>query len=121
MNTKWDRKEYDRLRAKKLYKEFQDRRKFLIENVFGNQCACCHKKNLKGFHLHHILYDKNSQYPRHSKSMWIREKRLKEAELEPHKFKLLCGKCHRFISILAYYVEDGIDLHVALSLVPKMG
>lgn len=94
----YDRKVYDRERAKKVYADFQIRRINLFKKL-GNKCYLCDKDATKGFHLHHVKYHEvESNYPRHSKSMYIRLKRLTEAENNPKRFELLCPKCHRILS-----------------------
>lgn len=101
----YDRKEYDRLRAKRLYEDFKQRREALMLK-FGDACYLCEQKARKGFNLHHIIYDSvESNYPRHSKSMSVRLKRLKEAEEHPERFRLLCPSCHHFITKLHFNVN----------------
>ena len=98
----FDRKTYDRERARRIYKEFQERRKILFRNL-GNECYMCHKEAIKGFHLHHVEYHEvESNYPTHSKSMYVRLKRLNEAENNPTRFRLLCPNCHQLISSWEY-------------------
>lgn len=94
----FDRKVYDRKRSQKLYEEFKKRREAILVTL-GNECYLCGKKAKKGFNLHHIEYHPvESNYPTHSKSMHVREKRLKEAENHPERFRLLCPKCHFLFS-----------------------
>lgn len=102
----YDRKVYDNKRAKKLYTEFQERRAALLVKL-GNKCYLCDRNAEKGFHFHHIEYHEiESNYPRHSKSMSVRWKRLKEAETNPKRFKLLCPKCHRVLSGIEYLIKN---------------
>lgn len=97
---KKDKKEYDRLRAEKIYRDFQKRR-INIMKILGNICFLCGKKAEVGFHLHHKYYCLiESNYPRHSKSMYVRLKRLTEAEKNPDRFVLLCPKHHRLVELL---------------------
>jgi hypothetical protein len=102
----FDRKEYDKERARKLYVDFQERRaKVLV--LLGNKCYLCDKEAIKGFHLHHKEYDPvESNYPTHSKSMSVRFKRLKEAETNPKRFRLLCPKCHFLFSKVERFMKD---------------
>jgi hypothetical protein len=94
-NTKWDRKEYDKQRAKNLYSLFIARREKAVES-FGKSCFLCKENGKrKDFQFHHLWYHPiESNYDVHAKSMWIREKRLKEVEEHPERFVLLCGECH---------------------------
>lgn len=102
----WDRKEYDRVRARSIYEEFKNRRLVLFEKL-GNKCFLCDKNAIVGFHLHHLNYhDTESNYPTHSKSMFIRLKRLKEAEENPCRFKLLCPSCHRLFHDIEYNLNN---------------
>ena len=96
----WNRKEYDRKRAAKLYGVFKKRRMALFKEL-GGCCSLCSKKAVKGFHLHHVKYHaEESDCPTHSKSMSVRLKRLEEAEQNPDRFRLLCPRCHMTISHL---------------------
>ena len=102
----YDRKIYDNKRAKQQYEKFQQRRADLLIKL-GNVCYLCNADAIKGFHLHHLEYDEvESNYPRHSKSMSVRIKRLEEAENNPERFKLLCPKCHRILSGIETLVTD---------------
>lgn len=102
----YDRKIYDKERAKQQYEKFQQRRADILVKL-GNSCYLCDTEAQKGFHLHHIEYHSTeSDYPRHSKSMHVRWKRLKEAENNPQRFKLLCPKCHRVLSGIENLVTD---------------
>jgi len=97
----FDRKEYDRIHTAALYEEFQIRKERLVREKFEGKCFLCDKEGWKGFHFHHIWYhETESNYPRHSKAMNIRWKRLKEAEQHPERFKVLCGPCHRLVESL---------------------
>lgn len=102
----WNRKEYDKLRARKIYEEFKERRLRLIKDVFNDQCYVCHDEAEQGFHFHHVEYYPDSNYPRHSKSMNVRLKRLSEAEQYPERFRLLCGACHLMAERIAHKVSD---------------
>jgi hypothetical protein len=95
----FNRKEYDRLRAKELYEDFK-KRKLDILLLFNNKCGLCSKQAEKGFHLHHKLYTDKSNYPKHSNCMSVRWKRLKEAESNPEIFELLCPRCHILVEQL---------------------
>lgn len=117
-NTSWNRKPYDKQRAVRLYQEFKERKSKLIFDVMGGKCALCEKLAQQNFHLHHVIYDQESNYPRHSKNMWVRQKRLKEAEKNPDKFKLLCPQCHLKISSFNCIVEK-FTLEKVLSLLPR--
>jgi hypothetical protein len=91
------KKEYDRLRAEKIYNDFK-KRKVLIMEILGGKCFLCDKKAEKGFHLHHKEYHPiESNYPKNSKSMHVRLKRIIEAEKNPNRFSLLCPKCHLLV------------------------
>lgn len=63
----------------------------------GGRCDLCDKPHETGFHFHHKFYGPESDYPRHSKSMYVRLKRLNEIETFPERFGLLCGRCHLVI------------------------
>lgn len=97
MDLKFNKKEYDAERQRILYAEYQERR-LALEEKFGNVCYLCKQSKRKNFHLHHRYYHPiESNYPRHSKSMNVRWKRLKEAEEHPERFALLCPTCHRML------------------------
>jgi hypothetical protein len=99
----FDRKEYDRKRAKEMYDVFKARRDKLLKEQFGDQCFLCYKKTTKGrpgMHLHHLFYGDESNYPKNGKLMAIRIKRVEEAEQFPERFKLLCPRCHRMVESL---------------------
>ncbi len=58
----------------------------------------CESKAYKGFHLHHDSYHpEESNYPTHGKTMYIRLKRLAEAEKNPERFRLLDSTCHTLV------------------------
>ena len=96
----YDRKIYDRKHSKDKYAEFKQRR-LVVENSFGNKCALCETTNKgSGWNFHHKYYGIESNYPRDSKTMWVRWKRLKEAEEFPERFALLCCKCHMFVTFI---------------------
>src|SRR5690349_18746479 len=106
----WDRTVYDRERARELYSDFVARKKALAKAHFGKKCYTCGAIGDSGFHFHHIVYEQGSAYPRHSKAMNVRLKRLKEAEMFPERFKLLCGRCHRIVEGLRCQ-RNGINLN----------
>lgn len=100
----WNKKAYDReyqrKRAEKLYADFCERR-LKVFNLLGGKCFLCEKPAVKGFHLHHVEYHPTeSDYPRNSKSMVTRLKRLKEAEEHPERFCLLCPKHHSMVEFM---------------------
>lgn len=105
----WDKKAYDReyqrKRAEKVYKNFHERR-FKIFELLGNECQLCKEPAKKGFHLHHVEYHSiESNYPRNSKSMVTRLKRLKEAEEHPERFALLCNRCHSVLEWIKFKIK----------------
>lgn len=103
-------KEYDRLRAKRTYEDFKKRKNNLVVNVFNGKCFLCSAEHRKGFHLHHVFYHAiESNYPRNSKAMSTRLKRLAEAEKNPERFRLLCPKCHILLESLKALI-DTVDL-----------
>jgi ssDNA-binding Zn-finger/Zn-ribbon topoisomerase 1 len=111
-----NRKEYDRKRAQKLYGAYQERRKQIYQTL-GNQCACCHDVRVT-YHLHHVSYHpEQSNYPKHAKSQWVREQRLREAESHPARFQLLCPRCHRSIESLKQLVKNPKTIPYLLSIV----
>ena len=105
----YSRKKHDALRVKMQYAEFKNRRVSVME-LLGGKCHLCGTAAEKGFHLHHVRYDPiESEYPRHCKNMWAREKRLSEAENHPERFALLCPKCHHnveMIKIIASHIVE---------------
>lgn len=110
----WDRKEYDRKRASEIYEDFKIRR-IEVFKLFNNECFLCGKTAKVGFHLHHTEYHPvESNYPRHSKSMYVRLKRLNEAEKNPNRFVLLCPIHHKLIEIIK---SSKIDLDRLKSLI----
>ena len=104
-----DRKPRDRKYSQRNYRLFQMRKRIVVA-LLGGQCRVCKTREApRGFHLHHISYhETESNYPRHSKSMSVREKRLAEAEAHPERFRLLCGKCHRLIETIRRLDHDEI-------------
>lgn len=110
------RKEYNRQRAQKVYEDFVARKSQLME-VFGNKCFLCGCSAKKGFHFHHVSYTDESSYPRNSKAMSTRLKRLAEAEANPERFKLLCAKCHGSLELIRVQLKRGIDIDLLMRLV----
>jgi hypothetical protein len=103
---KRDRREYDRQRAQRVYADFKERKQRMIE-LLGGKCCICGVEHAR-FHLHHIIYHPTeSNYPRHSKAMSVRLKRLLEAEQHPERFKLLCGKCHLAVEHVKSMIPAG--------------
>lgn len=101
------RKKYDRERARKVYEDFKDRRATLLRDVFGGTCALCERAMEKGLHLHHVEYHpEDSNYPRHSRSMYVRLKRLVEAENHPERFTALCPTCHCLVESVKHVPLD---------------
>lgn len=96
-----ERKEYDRQRAAKVYEDFKARKAKLVAK-FGGRCAGCSTTNPKrgDWHLHHTSYTDESNYPRNSKAMSTRIKRLEEAERNPERFRMLCPRCHHIVTVL---------------------
>ena len=102
MKSKFDKKAYDAEHQRKLYAVYKEQRQAL-EEQFGNVCYLCNQSKRKCFHLHHRVYHPTeSDYPRNSRSMHVRRKRLKEAQDHPERFSLLCPTCHKLITILEY-------------------
>ncbi len=102
MKSEFDKKSYDAAHQRKLYAEYKERRAKLEESM-GNECYLCHQGKRLCFHLHHRTYHPTeSNYPRNSKAMNVRRKRLKEAEDHPERFALLCPTCHRIITALEF-------------------
>lgn len=102
----FDRREYDKLRARKVYGDYKNRRKLLLEKL-GYKCFLCEKDAPSNFHLHHLNYDNpESDYPRHARSMYIRLKRLSEAERFPERFSILCPRCHRALEGLKPVIKN---------------
>lgn len=67
-----------------------------MADVFNGECYLCAKPAGRNFHLHHHEYHPTeSDYPRSGRSLYIRLKRLSEAEIHPERFRLLCARCHR--------------------------
>lgn len=109
------KKEYDRKRAENVYKEFIIRRERVLE-LLGGECYLCGNKAVKGFHLHHKEYHPvESDYPRHSKSMYVRLKRVKEAEENPQRFSLLCPYHHKIIEQLKFKTINRERLYELIS------
>ena len=93
MDAKERKRERDRVRMANIYRDFKQRRQALFDKR-GNCCACCGTKD-DVLQLHHVWYHPTeSDYPTHARSMHVRLKRLKEAELRPERFALLCTVCH---------------------------
>ncbi len=94
----FDRKAYDRRR----YADFQVRRAAVM-TLLGGKCYLCDKLAEAGFHLHHVVYDPvESNYPRHARSLYVRFKRVKEAEAHPERFCLLCDKDHKLVEMVKH-------------------
>jgi hypothetical protein len=101
-----DRKEYDRKHTAAKYQEFKERRKAVFR-LLGEKCFVCGIESQKGFDLHHHEYHpEESDYPRDSKTMWTRWKRLMEAEKHPERFRILCKKHHFIVEILKHHDEN---------------
>jgi len=90
------RREYDRLRQRRLYQEFRDLKDHVCLDIMGGECYLCGRTdNANEYHLHHVEYHPTeSAYPKNAKSQWARVKRAREAEAHPERFRLLCPKCH---------------------------
>lgn len=112
----FDKTEYNRLRQRERYKDFQVRR-IEVFKTLGNKCQMCGKEAKIGFHLHHTEYQEESNYPRNSKTMSVRWKRLKEAESFPERFALLCPYCHQTLLFFMKIKSKGISLEVAITLI----
>lgn len=96
----FNKKEYDRARQRTIYADFKQRRVNWFKKFANNRCFLCNEKR-DYLHLHHTEYHPTeSNYPRHSKSQYVRNKRLKEAEGCPSRFKALCASCHWWLEIL---------------------
>lgn len=104
----FDRKEYDRKHSADVYADYRKRKDALALNTFGGCCYVCGKtEDFEKFHLHHVYYHvTESAYPRHSKSMNIRLKRLKEAEVNSERFRLICPPCHRAVEFIKHSAKD---------------
>ncbi len=115
-----DRKIYDNKRSSHLYSEFR-RRKDEIHEILGGSCALCKtSKASHGWHLHHLYYDPvESNYPKNSKSMSTRWKRLIEAENHPERFLLLCVHCHRIVEALKSLVDSGCNINFLQDILDK--
>ena len=110
----FDKKKYDLERVAETYRLFKIRREAILERL-GGKCFLCDAKAKKGYHLHHHEYhDVESDYPRNSKSFSVRLKRLKEAEVHPERFKVLCPTCHKAISLLEYKEINLANLKILL-------
>ena len=112
----YDRKEIDRKFAAKRYADFKLRREKLISEIFGGECNVCKITNQE-FHLHHTYYHPTeSDYPRNASSLYVRIKRLKEAEQHPERFLCLCPKCHSMLEKLKRYIRDNSQLSRLVTL-----
>jgi hypothetical protein len=100
MKKSFNKKEYDAQHQRNLYKKYREDRNNL-EKSMGNKCYLCDQEKRNCFHLHHREYHPTeSNYPRNSRSMYVRRKRLKEAQEHPERFALLCPTCHRLLHSL---------------------
>ena len=114
----FNKKIYDALNQRKVYQKFKEKRNLVFEKL-GGKCEICEKLS-KTFHLHHKIYHPiESNYPRHSKTMNIRIKRVNEAFNNPERFSLLCPRCHSLVTVLQSYKEKNknIMLEKAIKLI----
>ena len=113
------RREYNRRRAADQYAQYVQRRDALMEREFQNECYLCLKVAGKHFHLHHFIYhETESDYPRNGRSLYLRLKRLTEAEQHPERFRLLCAGCHHYLEgIRAMINVEKLDRARVLELV----
>lgn len=94
------KREYDKSRASILYEKFKVTRLEVMLKI-SSCCEVCFKATERGFHLHHKEYhETESAYPKHSKAMNVRIKRVKEAEKNPERFAILCPRCHSVVEFL---------------------
>lgn len=98
------KKIYDALNQRKVYERFKNKRNIVFIKL-GGKCEVC-EKIPETFHLHHKEYHPiESNYPRHSKAMNIRIKRVNEAFNNPKRFSLLCPRCHSLVTIIQSFKE----------------
>lgn len=109
--VKFDKKAYNRQRRAEEYADFQTRRREFVSQK-GGDCYLCGITNVH-FHFHHLEYSEESNYPRNSKSMSTRWKRLLEAEAFPDRFAILCPRCHGLVHSI-----ERVDLDKLLGLLP---
>lgn len=95
-------REYDRLRAKRLYEEYKQKRHELIKQ-FGSRCWICDRSD-KRLEFHHLRYHKEGKYG-HA-SLWRRIQMLKEIEEYPEDFRLLCNAHHKTVSCIKALGKD---------------
>lgn len=100
------KKEYDRKRAKKKYQEYKAERSEVLE-LLGGCCALCSRET--NLQLHHNYYDEKSDYPRTGNG-WSRIRRVREAQIDPEKFTVLCGGCHKHLHWAEEHIEKLIPL-----------
>lgn len=110
------RREYNRQRAASLYEDYVTRRDALMLH-FGDECYLCAKAAGKHFHLHHVEYHPTeSDYPRSGRSLYVRIKRLSEAEATPGRFRLLCAGCHGYLEMVLGAAGKGFNKDRLLEL-----
>ncbi len=99
-------REYNRQRAQALYADYVERRSQLMCSAFKDHCYLCSKPAGSHFHFHHVEYHATeSAYPRNGRSLYLRIKRLAEAEEHPERFRLLCGGCHALVEALKANID----------------
>lgn len=100
MQTIDEKRAYNRARQRIVYEKFKESRLDVFCKL-GNECYLCGKPPNKNFQLHHVSYHgTESDYPRHAKAMNVRLKRVKEAQDNPERFRLLCPPCHRIVTMM---------------------